>query len=468
MAHASMSPEKSAAEPAPPIAPGRLPVVGHLPALLRDPLEFLESLLPLGDIVTIYLGGRPMYFLNSLDLVHTVLVERVEEFRRGIIFEKAEKVLGNGLTVLEGEPHRKQRKLIRPALHMRQIENYTDTMIAIADERTRTWRTGQPHDMNLLMHDLAMEIFCRALFRNELADDAAAQVKVATPSFMAGIVAQSLYPAPWMEQIPLPVNLRIKRARHQMSSAVVEIVGRYRAMVDAADPGDIDTRASILDVLVAGREQETGAAMSDEQLQDEIINLVVAGAEAPGTTLAWLFHELSCHPDVEQRLREEIDTELGAEPLTFENLQRLTYASAVITETLRLHTPTWMLTRRPLHDIELAGYHIPAGGEVAFGLTTLHRHEQQYGNPGEFDPSRWLDGSAKDLPRSCFMPFGMGKHRCLGEHFTQNTMLVAIATIMRRWRLVPAPGTTVREQCVALVQAKGLTMVPTPVSALSE
>lgn len=437
----------------PPVAPGRLPGIGHLPALLADPLGFMRSLLPIAEVVRIYLGSRSMYVINSLDLVHDVLVADVENYPRGVIFEKAERVLGQGLTVCEGEIHRRNRKLIQPVLLRPQVERYTTAMIEVASDIVGSWTAGQPVDVNSRMHALGMDMFSRALFRNQLAADAAARVKQATPSFMAGIVAQSLYPAEWFEKLPLPVNRRFSVARSQMESAVDEIIDVYRQ-----DDAPQDDGHAILGMLMQMRDEQSGKGMNDAQLRDEIINLVVAGAEAPGTTLAWLFYELAQRPEIEQAMLKEIDAEIGEQPLTVANLKGLPFTRSIIKETLRLHTPTWLLTRRAARAAQLGGFQIPAGAEIAFSLTTLHRYSSEYDRSTRFEPQRWMDERSSKLSRSAYMPFAMGKHRCLGEHFSTQVMLIALVTIARRFRLKMLPGTQVQEACVALVQAQGLTM----------
>ncbi|MEO3777910.1 cytochrome P450 [Micromonospora sp. B11E3] len=436
----------------PPVAPHRLPGVGHLPALLRSPLDFMASLLPLGDVVTIYLGRRPVHVVNSLDLVDDILVARVENFTRGIIFDKAAKVLGQGLVVAEGDLHHRQRRLVQPALHRRRIAQYTDAMVAEAEVKTGAWVPGTAFDMNRQMHSLGLDMFTRALFSSELADTAASQVKEATWAFMAGIVAQSLYPATWFEKLPFPVNRRFNRARSQMTAAVDDIVSRYEAR-----KGDGGDRMTILDMVMDVQDQ-----MGPEQLRDEVVNLVVSGAEAPGTTLSWLFHELDQCPEVERRVYEEVCDKIGDAPLTFENLNTLEYTWSVVKETIRLHTPTWLLTRRAVQAADLGGYRIEAGADIAFSLTTLHRDSKHFDHGMRFDPARWLDGRTADLPRAAFMPFATGKHGCLGEHFAQHVILIAAVTIIRRWRMERAPGCRVREVPVALVQADGLSMLPIP------
>jgi cyclooctat-9-en-7-ol 5-monooxygenase len=399
------------------------------------------------DVVLIYVGNRPIHVVNTLDLVHSMLVTNADQFKRGLLFEKAEKVVGPGLTMVEDEPHRRQRRMVQPAFNPRQIERYAHAMIEEAAARVRAWRPGRRMNVDRVMYDLGMDVFTRVLFRSALADDSAARVKLATPSIMAGMVAHSLYPAEWMERLPIPLNRRFRIADSQMTQVVDGIIAEHRASGAADDDG-----AAILDVLAA--EQGMDAA----ELRTEIVHLLVAGAEGPGASLAWLFHELSRHPGIEKRMVDELTAELGDGPLTPESLGRLTFTRAVVKESLRVHAPTWLLTRRAQSTLDLGGYRIPEGSEVAFSLTTLHRNSPDYDDPGRFDPLRWLDGRTNELPRSAYMPFGMGRHKCVGDHFTLQVVLVCAATIARRWRLVPKPGIRVREAPVALVRPRGLVM----------
>ncbi len=445
-------PETSDVHRIPPVAPGRLPGIGHLAALLRDRLAFMKSLPALANVVRIYLGRRPMYVLNSHELVRTIMVSEAGKCRRGVIFEKAGKVLGKGLICAEGEAHRQQRRLLQPAFHQQPIGRYSTVMIEVAAAESRSWEPGQAFDVNSRMHDLGLEMQCRALFRTEFAAGAAARVKQATSGMMAGIAAQALYPAQWLEKLPLPVNRRFNAALPQMRKAVNEIIASYRKA------GIVE--GDVLAMLMTAQDQETGHGMSDEQLRDEVINLMAAGSEAVPPTLSWVFHELALHPDVEQLLVEELIAELGEEPVSFEDLTHLKYTSAVLNEVLRLHPPTWILMRRAEHSLNLGEFQIPAGAEVAFSPTALHLDPAMYDDPLRFDPLRWLDGRTANLPHTAYMPFGMGKHRCLGEAFAITEVLVAVATIARQWRLIHKPGTRVRELPWATVQPGGLIMYP--------
>lgn len=439
----------------PPLAPGYIPWVGHIGPLLRDPIGFMSRLAAGPDLVTMRLGPRTMYVVNSLELLYEMLTERAEEFTQGVVFQKAQKVLGQGMIVSDGALHRKQRKLVQPTLRRAQVEKYTEAMVAAVEAFANSRVEHQPFDVVFEMHGVGLDVLCNALFGEGLSPEVADQVKRATPDVMAGVVVQALYPARWMEKVPIPVNRRFDSALPRMNRAVDEVIANHRARV--ADDG-----ATGLQMLMEATDPETGRPMPDHQLHDEVINLIVAGTEAVGTMLAWFFHELAVNPGVQRRIVAEIDEIIGDGPMTVERLGRLGFTRAVVNETLRRHTPTWLLTRKAKDECELGGYRIPKDGEVVFSLTALHRDPELFDHPMRFDPDRWLDGRTDGLPRHAFIPFVVGKRKCLGDHFSRHAMLVTAVVMVRRWRLVHADGNgeDIRERALALVIPRDLIMRP--------
>lgn len=218
------------------------------------------------------------------------------------------------------------------------------------------------------------------------------------------------------------------------------------------------TGDGLLEQLIFARSD--GEEFTGHQLRDEVVTFVIAGAETVATTLAWMFHELALHPAVDEQLCEELDRELGDKPVSYTDFERLPFVNAVISEVLRLHTPNWLLTRRAERSVALGGILIPEGDEVAFSLTTLHRDPKLFDLPMRFDPGRWLDGRTDLLHRDTLMPFGIGKHKCIGDTFAWAETIVAITAIVPEWRLVHHPNTRVRELPWTTVQPSGLTMIP--------
>ena len=441
----------------PPTADGRMPGLGHLGALARNPLAFMSSLRPVADVVTIYLGTRPVYVVNTLDLVRTLLVEEASSCTRGIVHDKVVPVFGNGLLTAEGSLHRQQRRLLQPAFQPQQIAQFAGSMAQAATAQSRSWTPGKAFSATSEMHAAVVKMMSRALFRTDLADAVSDTLERVDLDVTRGCMWRTLYPAAWLEKLPIPVNLRFNRASAEMKSMVADVIAAYRS-TGGADGG-------VLDILLSASDADTGHQMSDDQLRDEVITLLIAGSETAAVTLAWMFHELAENPDVDERMAAELGETMADRPISYPDLQRLTYANRVLNETLRLHTPTWILMRHAEQPLNLGGFQVPAGGEVLFSLTAMHRDPDIYPDPLRFDPDRWEPERSALLPPNAFMPFGAGKRQCIGNSFAWTEMLIMAATVLRDWRLVHAPGKRVREQPLATVRPKGLQLIPLPRSS---
>jgi cytochrome P450 len=151
----------------------------------------------------------------------------------------------------------------------------------------------------------------------------------------------------------------------------------------------------------------------------------------PSNSLCWLFHELDQHPDVQDRVRDEIARVIGDRAVRYEDVKALVYTQDVVTEALRLHSPIWFLMRRVISEVDVGGVRMAPGTELLFSPTALHRDPGMYRDPLRFDPDRWRSAQPKHL----FLAFGMGPRKCIGDIFARTEMVVIAATIVRRWRL---------------------------------
>lgn len=435
-----------------PIAPERLLVLGHIPSLLRKRLRFLEEQQAHGDIVKLYLG-RAVYLINSPDLIRQVLVTDADKFDRGRLFEKARNFLGTSMFNLDGEPHRRQRRIILPAFHRNRIAAYTEIIDEQVIARVSAWQPGEAFNFENAMAQLSLTIVIRTLFGERLSKQAESDILHALLVLIKGVITRVLLPDFW-EKVPTPGNRRFNDAQSRLRKAIDNMVASYRA-------ADTD-RGDLMSALVSARYDDTNEPMSAEQIRAEIVGILMAGTETTTLTLSWLFYELSQHPDVEQRLHNEIDTVLDGKPITFADIPALEYTNHVIMETLRRRNPLWFVLRRAVESVDLGGFQIPAGAAVLYSLTALHRDPTLYPEPLRFDPDRWLSKPVSELPKGAFIPFSVGAQKCIGDHFAMTEMAIIVATIASRWSLVPAAGNRVREKVLATVHPGNLIMSPVP------
>ncbi|GAA2225757.1 cytochrome P450 [Streptomyces amakusaensis] len=426
-----------------PAAPGRVPVLGHLPALLRDPLGFLGSLARVGEVAGVSLGPREVAVVTSPALVHTLLAALSRDCPRGSVQGTLREAFGDGLLMSEGALHRERRRAVTPAFTAERVGSGIRAVQEATRERIGRWRPGVPVDVAAEMTGLALEVVARALFGVRLPEGDAVAFQRALPDLVKGQIARSLCPHPLFARLPLPLNRRFE--------AAVAVLDR---VVDRAVSGAGGSPAALL---------SAAGGLDAPAVRAEAISLFGAGTETVASTLTWLFHELLGAPEVHGRLLAELAGELGdaGTELTPEALARLPYLRRVLREVLRLHAPNAFLTRTAAVGVQLGPYAVPAGTELLYSLSALHRDPARYADPLRFDPDRWADGERVADPR-LFLPFGAGRHKCVGESFAWMELAVVAATVLLTWRPEPVAGTRAREVVWTTVQARGVVMTVSP------
>lgn len=410
-----------------PVAPGRWPLIGHTPPMLRRRAEFTASLREHGNVVRIDLGPLRTYFVTSPELAHQVLVTDGAKFRKGAMFDKFQPYLGNGLLLSNGDFHRRQRRMIQPAFHRDRIARYAETMVRAATELTSTWQPGEVRVVENDMQSLAVTIVGEALFSTELGKRAIEEVRRSIFVVIKQGMVRALAPS-FVEKLPIPGGREFDEAIKRMKAIVLDVVAGWRA--DGVDHGDL------LSMLLLAQDEDTGAGMTDQQTYDEVLTLLTAGIETTALALAWIFHEIARNPEVEQRLHAELDDVLAGRPVTFADIPRLAYTMRVVNEVLRMY-PVWFVMRRTVTEVDLDGVVLPPGTEVIVSPHAMHFDPRYYSSPERFDPDRWSPERAAQLPKGTFIPFGGGNRQCLGNLFAQTEIAITVATVAARWRLVP-------------------------------
>ncbi|MFD4524984.1 cytochrome P450 [Streptomyces sp. NPDC058470] len=437
-----------------PTAPGRLPLIGHAVPLQRNPLQFLARLGELGPVVKLHLGPLPVYVVTRPEILHEILVTKADSFEKGQLFDKARHFLGDGIMTSGGEFHRRQRRLLQPAFHRQKINHYFTAMDEKAQELAESWKPGQPVELMRSLDELALAIVTATLFTTDLGRQAVDEIQKSLPIVVDGVTWRTLFPVDGLHRLPTPANRRFNNAHERIREVIDQVIAAYRT--DGTDHDDL------LSLVLAARDAETGQGMTDLQVRDELVTLMLAGAETVGSSIGSVLYELGRHPDVQARVHAELDQVLQGRPITAEDLPKLEYTGRVLTESLRLHAPTWLLMRRTRTDVTLANTRLPAGSEVLFSISTLHRDPAVYDEPLTFDPDRWLRISVKDLPRGAYLPFGEGNRQCIGNTFAWMEMIVVLAAILSRWNLTPAPGPAPKHLYRVISRLDHVTMTLTP------
>jgi cytochrome P450 len=426
-------------------APGGRPLLGHAAHLSRDPLGFFMSIRSRGDIVVIKIGRESAYVLNHPELMRRMLVDEARSFKKGAIAQRSQKLVGTGLTNSEDPFHQRQRRLIQPAFHAGQVARHGKGMWDISTSLVNSWRERQEVAMERELYHLSTMIMTRTLFPAGSDDRIVTDIIRALPVIARGTMKQATAPVRLLDKLPTPDNRRINAAGRWLRSALRKIVTDYRHHgIDNCD---------VLSMLLNARDKESGETMTDEQVVDEVLAILFAGTETTANGLTWACHLLSRRPEVQRRLQEEVDEVLSGRPPEYSDLIELEYAHRVLSETLRLYPPVWLLSRQASTDVRLGGHVIPAGSEVFACVYALHRDPLLYPEPARFDPDRWFSWpEQQSFPRAEFLPFGAGNRSCIGEGLAWAEMTIFLTVLFGQWTLRPVSDRSVQPRVGATLR----------------
>jgi cytochrome P450 len=439
-----------------PPGPIGLPFLGSLLQVWSDPLDLLATgVRRFGDTVMFRFGPYRYVLVHKPSDVRHVLLGNHDNYTKSINYQGIKLLLGEGLLTSEGSFWRRQRKLAQPAFHHRHLVSFADTMSRCTEETLERWeRRGL--DRIVDVHDEMMRLTFRivglTLTSTDLEREARAMGEALTVALRFGNdYAESIVKLPlWL---PTPNNVRFLRAKGALDATILGIIRERRASGEDI-PDLLSTLMHATDEPGAGQNPER---MTDDQLRDELMTMVLAGHETTANALTFTFYLLSRHPEVARRVEAEVDEVLAGRAPTFADLDRLTYTGWVIDEALRLYPPAWIFERQAIEADELDGYHVPAGTIVAVCPWTLHRHPAYWDNPEGFDPERFSDSEGRD--RYTYMPFGGGPRMCIGNAFAKMEAKIVLASLLRRVHFELVPGTTLAlEPSITLRPRGGLPM----------
>jgi cytochrome P450 len=383
-----------------------------------------------GDFVPIRFGPFRAHVAFGPTEIEEVLVERAADFRKSFGTRMLIPLLGHGLLTAEGDEWLRHRRLASPAFHRPRVEGYGRTMAHYAEDTADAWLEGQAVDLHDDMTALTLRIVARTLFDTDVTARIEEVARLGTEIqdfyYLRFASLRFLIPT-WL---PTLGNRRLGAATRRLDEVVYGII---------RDRRPDDDRGDLLSMLLQARD-EHGAGMSERQVRDEVMTLLLAGHETTALALTWAFLLLDRNPEARGRLEAELAEVLGGEPASPEDVRALPYTQAIINETLRLYPPAYVTGREAIRDTTIRGTHLPKGHIVLISMYTTHRDERFFPEPDAFRPERWLDGLEKRLPRGAFIPFGLGSRKCIGASFAMMEVTLLLATIARRWRfeLVPA------------------------------
>jgi cytochrome P450 len=415
-----------------PPGPRRIIPLSGLFAYRKGPLPFFQNLAAqFGDISYFRLGPQEAFFLNHPDYIKDVLVTNHQNFHKGLVLQRAKRLLGEGLLTSEGDFHRRQRRLAQPAFHRARIASYADVMTAYAKETRERWHDGDTLDISAEMMRLTLGIVGKTLFDADVVSEAQ-QVGEAMSIVMDLFNTITIPFFELLQKLPLPQLRRFDLAKVRLDAIIYRLIEERRH--SGVDHGDL------LSMLLLAQDTEgDGGTMTDEQLRDEVMTIFLAGHETTANALTWTWYLLSQNPEAEARLHTEIDQVLKGRLPVFEDVTQLKYTEMVLAESMRLYPPAWAIGRLAINECEIGGYVVPKKSLVLMSEYVMHRDPRYFPEPLRFDPDRWITGARDSRPQFSYFPFGGGSRRCIGEGFAWMEGILLIAALAQDWqmRLVP-------------------------------
>ena len=401
-------------------------------------LYFQQLAAQFGPVTYFRFNREHVYLLSDPGLIWQAFVTDGRSMLKGRGLQLTRTLLGNGLLNSEGDYHRRNRRLVQPAFHRQAIAGYAADMVGSMRDLSDRWdarilgRTDQV-DVVEQMSSLTLDVVGRTLFGADLTGDAAEVGDALNQSLVA--FSRLVSPlGPLLVRLPSRSRRTMLESVQRLDRVVTGLIDSKRSEIAAGHAA-----TDVASLLMQTIDEETGESLTDDEVRDETMTLVLAGHETTAMTLSWALRDLTMHADTLAWIREEIDA-LPDRDLTLADIAALPRTHAVVAESMRLHPPAWMLPRYTAADVELGGWLIPAGCVVLASQYTMHRTERFWPEADRFLPRRWLadgrfDEKTPGVPRGVWFPVGFGSRRCIGEQFAWVEAVLVLATLLREWEV---------------------------------
>lgn len=421
-----------------------LPILGSARDLAREPQRFIRDIaLRHGGICAFSALHHRMIAVSDPDLVHELLVTKWQRFIRTRQSANIG-ILARGLLSLSGDEWLERRRLAQTAFTKPMLKGVAEVSAVAADALVESWDAERARDgsvdLEKGMLTLSMSVIAQMLLSSDIPKPTILRIGETLRRGLRLVYQRntSLWSPPMW--IPTARNRALLEVRREITQFTANNLGSH---IDGKNGS-----ADLLTTLKEARDPRTGNAFSAEALIEEAKTLFFTGYETASTGLTWAIYLLAHNPDVARKARQELDRVLAGRAPSFDDLPALPYLRAILQETMRVYPPVYALARAAVDDEELGGYAVSRGTVVIATITGMHHIPAWGADHEEFRPERFL---TEDWPRRAFMPYGAGRHLCIGADFANVEMAIALAVILQRYRLHTS----------TVVEAKGrVTQVP--------
>lgn len=405
-----------------------LPLVGSALRLARAPHRFMANLaLRHGGIASFRVLNRRIVVVADPEMAHELLVSKWQRFIRGRQSANLG-ILGKGLLTMTGEEWFERRRLAQAAFTRDMMKKVAHHSIESAQVLFDDWDRDRHCDGTISLEDsmlrVSMSVIAGMLLSTEISSMDADRIGIALRRGLQLVLKRNtaLWAAPaWL---PTPTNRGLLAVRRELTEFITASIAKRPAVSAKA--------TDIREAMSEARDPRTGKGLSAEALLEETRTLFFAGYETAATGLTWALYLLARHPDVADKLARELANVLGSRDPVADDLVQMPYLRAVLQEAMRVYPPVYALPRQAVADDEIGGYPIQSGTVVIASINGLHASDAWGNNKDQFFPERFIGA---DWPRRAYMPFGAGRHLCIGGDFAMVEMSLVIAMVIQRYHI---------------------------------
>lgn len=407
--------------------------VAFITAFVRNPLEVLPQAIYEEDFLALGTPKSPRVWITAPALIKEVLLDKRDTFRKLTQIRLLGPVLGKGILTSEGSDWKWQRQAAAPMFKPQDLLAFVPAFVRAAEGTLARWRAARKEserDVELDMTRATFDVIASTLLPS--ADEAFArtmQDSVQSLQRSGGwdMLFVSMKIPLWM---PRPGIFAARRAVKTLRGTVARLLDEVREQRRSGGA----QRDDLLRRLVAARDPQTGRAMGDEQLVDNLLTFYLAGHETTAKALTWTLYLLARSPEWTAKLEDEIARVTGGGAVTGEHITQLALVQQVLKESMRLYPPAPMMSRQAVADTRIGDHPIQAGTSVLMSIYAIHRHAKRWERPDEFDPTRFAAQNEGAIPRYQYMPFGAGPRICIGMPFAMIESTAILATLLQHAR----------------------------------
>lgn len=414
----------------------RLSTLKNIKRMFNNPIGLItEQFETYGSTYKAMLALEEIYITQNADCIQHFMQKNHRCYKKTRLNALLGKSLGKGLLTSKGDYWLRQRRLIQPGFHKKKLEELSAIIIndikQFSEELSAVAQQNNPVYLTKWMMKLTIHVVLDSLYSSSISSKQIHRLDEIITAIQHYIVAQVRIP---FSKIFFDLNGKSRQIKHFLKE-IDELL--YGIIEKRRNQTNTHTHQDLLAMLLKARYEDTGEGMTDKQLRDESLIILVAGHETSAIALTWAFYLLSQHPEIEQKVLTEIEQVLQGRQVCFEDLKNLSYTKQVIQEAMRLYPPAWIVDREATENNMMQGYQVKKGEMVNAFIYGLHRNPAYWQNPNTFLPDRFEAEKHKARHPFSYMPFGGGPRLCIGNNFAMMEMQLALAMLLPQFKITP-------------------------------